>query len=263
MKRYIPFVLIILLMGCGSESSQTPPQNSDKANIDSNGLAPVTNSSDPSDLNSETPALTGVSINIPMTADEWSTVYDSNGSVNFNQNGVTMAPQAALGANTYAALLLSTRTQRCPLTDFTLTIHATTKHQLKEIDYRRPWEVFWVFFNYLPAPNSTKTTNYFINKPNGVELGRAYGDTDQKFLPPFGPPFLILNQEDEFVLDYRSGTLKIFVDGFEAVNYSNQTFPESLYTNPGAIGLYTEDAQVNIRSVQLQPLGSFDSSCYQ
>ena len=106
----------------------------------------------------EPPADDGdTTVTVPTTADQWTVVYNGYGSVGFDAvEGIVMEPQIPAGGNTHAALVLAEITETCPINDFRLTLSATTEEQLRTTN-PNPWEVFWIFFNYLPD-GAAKTT---------------------------------------------------------------------------------------------------------
>lgn len=189
---------------------------------------------------------------IPTTAENWTVVYNGYGSVVFDEEeGIIMEPMAATSAGeTHSALVLAKITEECPVADFSLTVEAVTEEQLRSGD-PNPWEVFWIFFNYLPSGDD-KTTNYFILKTNGIELGRAFDETGQEFLFTAGGPQLTVGTANTFVLEKTGNLLTVFIDGTEVLNYTGGELPDALYDTPGSIGLYTEDARVKINSVMLE-----------
>lgn len=188
---------------------------------------------------------------IPTTAENWTVVYDGYGSVVFDEEEIVMEPMTATSPfETHAALVLAKITEECPVADFILTIEAVTEEQLRDED-PHPWEVFWIFFNYLPSGDD-KTTNYFILKTNGIELGRAFDETGQEFLYTGSDPQLIVGNSYTYVLEKTASHLAVSINGVEVLDYESASWPEAIYDQPGATGLYTEDARVKIISVSLE-----------
>jgi hypothetical protein len=106
-------------------------------------------------------------------------------------------------------------------------------------------EVFWVMFNYVQIGNATsndKKTNYFILKPNGCELGTAYGDLGQNFTATTSTPTLALGTPYQYTITKRGYHLTVAIDG---VSVLDATYDHTgLYDQEGVIGLYCEDATV-------------------
>ncbi len=247
MRKVWAFIFVSLwIFGCNSQNTadpQNPPQtNSGSNNNNTNTSHPNTSSSDL----------------IPLTQDNWTIVYDGFGNVSFDANsGITLQPAvAANSSDTHAALILAKKTETCPVKDFILTIKAQTQAQLRSPN-PNPWEVFWIFFNYLPVGNN-KTTNYFILKPEGIELGRAFDVVGQEFLFTDNQPVLAIGTSYEYSLEKKGGNLVVKINGNTVLNYTSQQFPQALYDQAGSIGLYTEDAKVLVESVSLT---SLDAAC--
>ncbi len=192
---------------------------------------------------------------ITLQTDSWEVLYDGYGEVILDEeNGFLLEPEAVSDPNeTKAALVTSINPAGCDFQDFRLTVVVTTEEQLRT-PTPNGWEVFWIFFNYQPEENLEKTTNYFIYKPNGIELGRAFDSIGQYFLFTDSEPTLTIGESNEFVLEKVGGNLTVWIDGTQVLNYSSTTLPDALYDQPGSIGLYTEDARVVIESVLLESL---------
>ncbi len=222
-----------------------------RANITPSSPPPSDGTEDGADDPAGDPETTGdeEDSNVPLTAENWTVVYDGYGKVTFGTE-ILLEPMAPSEAGeTHAALALAKATETEPLDNFCLTIEATTEEQLRS-PAPNPWEVFWIFFNYLPD-GDFKETNYFTLKTNGIELGRAFGSTDQEFLVTVDAPNLTLGTRNTFVLEKSPGRVVVRVDGIEVIDFQNQEDPDILYDHPGAIGLYTEDARVRIHAVNL------------
>ncbi len=185
-----------------------------------------------------------------IVANEWQTAYDGEGEVAFSQGAVTLTPRASTDASeTHAALALSSDVWK----DFHLSVRATTLSQLRTAS-PNDWEVFWIFFNYIPV-GDLKETNYFILKTSGIELGKAYDDVGQTFLITEDSPALTIGQEVLYELEKQGTTLTISIDGTQIATYTDASTSErTLYDVEGSIGLYTEDASVEVTSVTLTPL---------
>jgi len=107
-------------------------------------------------------------------------------------------------------------------------------------------------FNYVQIGNGTsndKKTNYFILKPNWCELGTAYGDLGQNFTATTSTPTLALGTPYQYTITKRGYHLTVAIDG---VSVLDATYDHTgLYDQEGVIGLYCEDAAVQVTSVLL------------
>jgi len=192
-------------------------------------------------------------VNFKTTAADWSNIFDGFGSISYNADtGIVLQPKAStVSGETHATLVLAKITETCPIKDFILTIVATTESQLRSGTTPNAWEVFWIFFNFLYI-GSEETSNYFILKPNGIELGRAEELDAQTFLYTAEAPLLTIGKRNTFVVEKTGGHLEISIDGAIVLSYDGGTFPNALYDRTGSIGLYTEDARVRIHSISLE-----------
>ncbi|MDC8758297.1 hypothetical protein [Janthinobacterium fluminis] len=184
---------------------------------------------------------------ISLAADNWMTVYNGYGSVSYDAaTGIVMAPRASTApSETHAALTLAKNIQ---LRNFRLSITATTEQQLRLNSAPNPWEVFWIFFNYTPT-SAGKNTNYFLLKPNGVELGKAFDGIGQTFLYTGPASATALRVSNNYVVEKIGNHVTVYINGVRASDYTG-----ALYDVAGSIGLYTEDARVRITNVQVTPL---------
>jgi len=181
---------------------------------------------------------------ISLNGDHWDEIYDGYGNVNFGGGMISLKPKTSSSpSETHAALVLS----KLRVKDFTVSIKAVTKEQLRTGSTPNPWEVFWIFFNYNFVSGGKKETNYFMLKTNGCELGSACGDTDQKFLATTNDPKLDTGTEYEYVIDKSGSSVNVSIDGNNIINFSDSG--SDLYDDYGYIGLYAEDAHVLITEV--------------
>lgn len=230
-RRFIS-LLFLLLTACPSSSTTptepTPPESPDS------------------------PAPSAPSTG--LSEEDWDVIYDGFGSVTFEEGTITMEPKSSTGpSETHAALALNRATLDCPVRDFRMTVTATTNAQLRT-PVPNAWEVFWIFFNYLD-PGGGKTTNYFILKTNGIELGKAFAETGQIFLFTAGSPRLVLGEETSYTLEKTGTTLQVSINGTEVLVYSDTSTEEkTLYDQAGSFGLYTEDARVTVTSFESESL---------
>lgn len=185
---------------------------------------------------------------IPTLPAYWTEIYNGYGAITYHQDfGIVMQPgQASENGETHAALLLIQQTITHPQKDFTVRLTVTTERQLR-MPVPNPWEVFWLFFNYAQDRTGFPKTNYFLVKPNGIELGIAYDGRRQKFLYTKTSPSLKLNHPANWVVIKKGNTIVISIDGVEVM-----AFAGNIIDRPGAIGLYTEDARVRVQNVSLK-----------
>lgn len=183
---------------------------------------------------------------IPLTSNDWTTMYDGFGSVTYSTGGIVMYPMSATSpSETHAALTLANISR---LQNFRLKITAITEMQLRQNSPPNPWEVFWVLFNY----NSTatgKNTNYFILKTDGVELGTATDSIGQTFLQTAPATISAVGQLNTFQIEKIDSSVTVSVNGTKVIDYTGAVFD-----TPGSIGLYTEDAGVKVTAVSVTPL---------
>lgn len=182
---------------------------------------------------------------IPTTLSDWDVPYNGYGSVSFDDatKEIILKPQAATSPDeTHAALALLKCTEQSPSRDFTMTVDLTTLRHLRT-PAPNPWECLWIVFNYNIGSDGKKETNYFILKPNGIELGTAYGEMEQNFLATDSNPKLTLGIPNQIVITKHGQQLSIMIDGKLAMEYDGTKGPKPLYDVPGAVGLYIEDAE--------------------
>lgn len=192
---------------------------------------------------------------LTTTATDWDVAYDGYGTVTFDAaSGIVLQPKAAgLPSETHAALVLAKRGEQTPFGDAKITVVVTTETQLRA-SAPNAWECFWLFFNYTLGDNGKKVTNYFILKPNGVELGTAYDEAGQTFLATGESPTLHIGAPNEIIVTKRGQTLEVVIDGQPAMTYDGTSVAKPLIDVAGTVGLYSEDARVRIHSISIEPL---------
>ena len=132
--------------------------------------------------------------------------------------------------------------------NFRASMTVTTEQQLRANTAPNAWEVFWLFFNYNPTATG-KDTNYFMLKPNGVELGTATHQIAQTFLqtgPAPAPAFGLAYRLDIEKIGTR---VRIWINDILAVDQAG-----GVLDIEGSIGLYTEDSRARISQVQVMKL---------
>ncbi len=192
-------------------------------------------------------------LEIPTSQSGWHEIYNGYGSNSFHPTeGVLLEPLPSGSPNeTHANLILAKKTELNPLKDFVLTAQVTTERQLRT-PQPNPWEVLWIFFNCAPGKNGVLKTNYFMIKPNGIELGRAFDHVRQKILFTRSTPQLVLGKKYSITLIKVGNHIDILVDGAPILSTSSKAL--SLFDHPGAIGIYTEDARARLHDLSILPL---------
>lgn len=184
---------------------------------------------------------------VPTTSGYWTTQYNGYGSVTYDATaGVGLNPKApTIPSETHAALTLANNLQ---LRNFHLTITAITDKQIRLNSAPNSWETFWIFFNYLPTA-SGKSTNYFILKPNGVELGTAMDANGQTFLYTGPSNAQAIGMFNTYDIEKVGNHVTVSINGRQVANYTGAVLDVA-----GSIGLYSEDANVRVTKVQVTPL---------
>lgn len=198
-------------------------------------------------------AVNSASINsaldVSMSSSDLVVAYDGGGSVSFLDSALILQPMTSTSSSeTHAALVLLKETQATPVRDFELIVDVEVVRQLRENSTPNPWEVFWLFFSYNPVGTSDKTTNYFLSKPQvGAELGLAYDQVGQTFLSNEASAQTAVGERHVFKYRRVQNTFTVYRDGLFFYSYTDAG--EQFY-DKGALGFYTEDAEVKIYSVQ-------------
>ncbi len=207
--------------------------------------------------------------NVPLTSDHWHTEYDGDGKVEFlkNPDRIFYRPKSAVkDSETHATLLLLKEPNQSK--NFAISVEFKNLYPTR-VKKPNNWEVFWLFFNYnhsktppkkpVKSLNSEldeselhlKETNYFIVKPNGLELGKAWGYLDQAYLWSAPQPRATYEETHRLTLAKVGQNLEIEIDNNKIGNaLSSSDYSENIYDIPGQLGLYCEDAAVEIYSVQ-------------
>jgi hypothetical protein len=152
---------------------------------------------------------------------------------------------------THASLVTSNFTCR----DFIIEITAKTLSQLRQPN-PNPFEVFWILFNYVIAPNGKKEANYFILKTNGIEIGTMKDELGQTFLSTENNPKLMLGMDTRYKLIKRGQKLSVYINNnhVKDFDYSGNPANKQLYHHNGKIGLYSEDSQALVSTFNYMPL---------
>jgi hypothetical protein len=193
-------------------------------------------------------------ISVSASAVEWRTAYDGFGRVQIRENSVRLTPQASTRADeTHAALVLLPQTERRPVRDFRVTFRYRVRQQLRQpASEVNPWETLWLFFNYR-TEGENKETNYLLLKPNGLEIGKAWGEKEQAFLHTSPRPRVTdPGNWQEVEIERRGNELFVTLNRglTEQIALSGRN---TLFSYRGSIGLYTEDADVEVRDFVIDP----------
>lgn len=188
---------------------------------------------------------------IALNADNWEVAWDGSGKVVFEESTESLYLKPATAAKkseTYSALVLSKK----QFTNFSAEITYTNIAATRINDPPNAWENFWLFFNYMMGSDGHKLTNYLVVKPNGAEIGRAWGETNQAFVKTTSGilgPSARYGQEVKLKVDRLENSF------FGAVGWrslAKSLGENDLYQQDGKIGLYTEDAEVRVSKVCVQ-----------
>ncbi|HCA43195.1 MAG TPA: hypothetical protein DEP28_08080 [Bacteroidetes bacterium] len=195
---------------------------------------------------------------LPINPNEWDILSYGSGEVKFANGAVNLKPKAATKCeygkdNEYGAWIIS----KIKVKNFIVNIEVNNIRQLRKNLKPRNFEVFWFFFNYIPLDNLMKNTNYFIHKMDtGIEIGRAFEEYGQEFLstPQFSN--LQLNKWYKYTFIKREQKLSININDVKVFeyDYSKNEISKQLLNESGHIGIYTEDAEVEVRNFSLIPL---------
>lgn len=230
----------------GSDSGAASDDSTDSGSGAGSGSQPAGDTSTNTDPNA-----------VGMKATDWDIISDGEGTVTFDADGILMTPKVATASDqTHAIWLLAKSTESKLLQNFKATIKYTNIAQLRTGSAPNAWEVFWLFFNYTVDGFGKKVTNYAMIKPSGTEVGRAFDEKGQEFLVTNGTPTLQIGTTHTLTVTKSGPNVKILHDGVLAADFTSEAAPSVnyIYDVPGAIGLYTEDAQVRVSSVVIEAL---------
>lgn len=185
------------------------------------------------------------------TPQYWKTLYNGYGKVSYSIiNGINIAPTASQSLDeTHAGLVLS----KTPLpTYFRLNVEITNRQPLRQNDPSNHWEVFWLMFNYKGGVNQ-KTTNYLAFKPNGIELGAAYESIGQDYIYTADNPKMTWGKRYNITIIRDRINLNIAINK-KVVAKVPLSVSSWLQEENGFIGLYTEDAAIQVHNIHLTTL---------
>lgn len=192
-----------------------------------------------------------------MTDQYWHIVYDGDGLVHFGQlgpvNRLRFGPAKVLKETETKAALLTLK--KVPPETKGIEVQFRVIKQLRELP--RPWEVFWLFFGYASdiKNRGSKRTDYFILKTNGIEIGRAFGSTDQVFVFTKNEPKLVIGQKYLMVMTFDHSRAEFRINNMVVARAPEDFLISELFLGskdePQTYGLYSEDAEVEVESVRL------------
>lgn len=172
----------------------------------------------------------------------WNVVFTGYGSVSStpSRQAVRLAPTAATAPErTHASLAVT----NASVGNFDASLAMKTTAQLRTGSAPNPWERAWALWHY------TDTTHFYyvVLKTNGWEIGKAdpaYPGA-QRFLATGTDTAFALGATHKVAIAQRGATFTVKVDGRALATFTDTERP---YLR-GALGLYTEDADVTFGSV--------------
>lgn len=174
---------------------------------------------------------------------QWRLIHHGYGSVSGNDQEVVMYPTSAESQDmTHACLVVTNEVFEGDI-DFEVTTH--TEEFVREGD-ANPWEVGWVLWNY----QDDEHFYALALKPNGWELSKQDPDYpgNQRFLTSGHEPTFPINNDYRARIVQVDNTITVFADGAKLGEFTDTETP---YNN-GAIGLYTEDAKVRFKDLDVE-----------
>jgi len=187
---------------------------------------------------SSSPSASLFSDNFSGTLSKWQQVYNGYGTVQIESGLLSMSPQASvMPSETHAPLVTAGSTA---WGDYIYDVQMNSVQQLRTGSAPNPWEVGWILFRYVDATNFY----YFLEKPNGIELGKLVNGS-QVFLATAEAPKLAINTWHTYKVTLKGANIKIAIDGTQIVNYTDSASPFLT----GKVGLYNEDAHVHYDNV--------------
>jgi hypothetical protein len=155
-------------------------------------------------------------------------------------HALVLRPNAASAPDkTHSALLIS---QKSYFGDFTFRGRVRTVEQLREGSPPNPWEVAWVVWNYVDPTHFY----YLAIKPIGWEVGKVdpAHKGAQRFMATGETPYPI-GEWHRFEIVHRDHGTTIRINGQKVTTILDEDGP---YIG-GRIGVYTEDAEIQLSNV--------------
>lgn len=174
---------------------------------------------------------------------QWRLAYHGHGSVSGDDEEVVMVPKSADSLDATHASLVLTNVNLADDIDFSVTLR--TEDQVRK-DPPNAWEVGWVLWNY-------RNDEHFYAlalKPNGWELSKqdpAYPG-NQRFLASGDHPTFPLNEDHRARITQQGNTITVYAEDVRLATFTDEETP--YYS--GAVGLYTEDAEVRFRDLDIR-----------
>lgn len=168
--------------------------------------------------------------------------------INAGTSVISIKPRRAKEPDDSHSAMVVSRLQ-LPAEKFGLKVLYENKKALRG-KKSNPWEVLWIYFNYRSIPPSSKKANYVVLKPNGLELGRVWGEMDQEILASRKSPDVRYGQPVELLILRDGGEIRVWVDGKLSLSYSEKN-EGSLFSDSAPLALVAEDSHVLVRNVQV------------
>lgn len=174
---------------------------------------------------------------------QWRLNYHGYGAVTGNDSEVVMYPKSADSHDVTHACLVTTDQRYAGDIDFEVTVHTETHVRNGEPNV---WEVGWVLWNY----QDDEHFYALALKPNGWELSKQDPDYrgNQRFLTSASEPKFPINQDYRARIVQKDDTITVYADDVLLGEFTDTETPY----HQGAIGLYTEDAQVRFTDLEIQ-----------
>ncbi len=181
----------------------------------------------PSPSTTATPAIL-FSDDFSGTLSKWQVVYEKASISNGQLDLIPLIQTYNSPSDTHAPLIVA---GDVAWKDYIFNVSMKTVRQLRPSN-PNPWEVGWLIFRYVDSKNFY----YFIQKTNGIELGKLVNGS-QQFLYTAGTPKLTIGSTHTYKVVLKGTNIKIYIDGVQVVNVNDSSF------SAGKIGLYNEDAE--------------------
>lgn len=193
----------------------------------------------------EQPCLTGWE-ELALTPENWDVMWDGEGRVSFENGVLKLKPKSSTEpTETHSALVVSKKS----FLHFTTEITYVNEAPLRQNSPPKPWELFWVFFNY-QKDDPKRPTNYFIAKTIGPELGKAFEEIRQTFFWTGDVLRAGFGNENRLILQRTKSN---FTASNAWWSWFWRPIDAGWVEKEGPLGLYTEDAEVTVKRVCIIP----------
>lgn len=190
-------------------------------------------------------------------------VANSGGTFKFDDTGLTFGPKP-IGASSLTAAGLAIFKPAGAVkafTNMTAEVEFTLVKQLRTPNGNL-WECFWLFTNYADNADLTKTTNAFVFKSNHLQIETCSGHVQETWLYEGGTGCLV-GVRQKVKVQIIGQTMTVWINGAQVLSKTLNgapctsvkddgrtltTAPGYLYSNPGSIGLYCEDALITVHN---------------